>query len=356
MLEHWQEARRRSHTSRVLALAFLLLAQAPAPAQEPAPVAEQEPVQEPVQEVGQEPEEGEVLEQAHTWLTNRVRTTAEWLDGFFGTERSESERNGTSLRLRSDAQWVEGQGVDFDLRARVRMHLPRTSERLQLFFSGDPNEDLEGDNRSDESPRDAVDEERSDSELGAEYFLLDTLKRNLKVSAGMRFRDSKPVPTFGVRFRRNLEFEDWLVRFTERVRWENEFGWESRTGLDFDRVLGENYFFRSSTELSWYEDLDGVFLRQRFALAQRLSERTVVAWSATSDFHSEPHVELDLVRLRLGWRRAIWERRAYIEIAPEMRYSRTLDFHPEVVLLVRLDLDFGGGFDEGERFTAPEVP
>jgi len=308
------------------------------------PVEEPKPVWPPQEEVVliEDWSAGETAGQAHGWVSGRIEQAARWLDGFLATERGEEEVNYTRLRLRTDTTWEEGGEVDFDFKAQLRLRLPKTSDRLQLLFAGNPDDGtgIEGD-PLDDPERELVESERGDSSAGAEYFLLDDLKRNAKLEAGFRFRDGEPTPRVGARYRQSFTFDPLLLRFTQRVRAEEEAGTESRTTLELDRVLAPDLFFRASTELSWFEYREGVYLRQAFLLSDRIAERSTLTWIWSNDFRSEPHGELDFVRLRLAWRHALWKRSAFVELAPEMRFDRERDFEAAYALLLRFDVYFG---------------
>ena len=284
-----------------------------------------------------------IATQAHGWVSERVTRAADWLDTFLGTDRDLEEVNQTRMRLRVDTTQIEGRGTEFQASVQLRLSLPRTQDRLRLFVTGSPDDNFGIEEDPLDEPRaETLEAERGDGSAGAEYFLLDDLRRNAKLEAGVRFRGGKPAPRVGARYRQSFDVGPWLLRVTERVGLETDIGAESRTTVDFDRVLGESLFFRASTGLGWYEDREGLYLRQGFLLSQRLSERSALTWSWVNDFVTEPVAELDFVRLRVGYRRALWRQWAYWELAPELRFPGERDFHPELALLLRFDIYFGG--------------
>lgn len=340
----WGRTARAGVSALVLACGVVACA-GPERAGEPVPLEqEQEPVWPPEERVVDVDDwsAGETAEQAHGWVSQRVVDSAEWLDGFLGNPQSEEEVNRTRVRLRQDTVWQEGGELEFDVKAQLRLRLPRTSERLQLFFDGG---DEEGsgidDDPLDPTERELLEPESRTSSAGAEYFLLDELKRNAKLIAGMRFRDGEPTPRVGGRYRQTVELDSVLLRFTERVIFEEELGGESLTRMDVDRVLAEDLFFRATTELSWFEYQEGLYLRQAFLLSDRVSRDSTLTWTWINDFRSEPHGQLEVVRLRFGWRHALWRRYTFLELAPEVSFDRESDFEPAFALLLRFDVYFG---------------
>ena len=285
---------------------------------------------------------GQATDRAHQWVSARITEAASWLDSFFGSERHEEEVNTTQLRIRTDAIFEEGGETDLEVKAQLRLALPGVEDRLHLLVASNADDDLGIDTDPlDDTQRVLVDSEKDDNSVGAELFLLDDLQRNAKLEAGLRFRDSEPTPRLGARYRRTFDAEPWLIRVTERVGWESAPGFDSRTSLDLDRVVSPSLFFRATSGVAWYEERHGVFLRQAFRLAQRVSERGVVAYSWVNDFGTDATDEFDLVRLRVGYRHRIREWWAFVEIAPEVRFPGDQDFEPEAALLLRLALYFG---------------
>jgi hypothetical protein len=278
----------------------------------------------------------------HAWLSGRVQSTADFVDSFFGSRRSDAEANTSEIRLRLDATAEEGEGVEFKPRVKVRLILPRTEDRLALIIAGNANENF----GVDSDPLDDIQEELTESDernaaLGAEYFLLDDLKRNAKLEAGVRFKDSKVIPRLGARYRQEFELEPWLARFTERLAWQSDDGFDSRTIVDFDRVLTEALFFRATTSLYWYEDRDGFFYYLSAVLTQRLTQRNYLAYSWVNSFVTEPDHVLESVRLRPSYRRRLWRDWAYLELAPEVRFAEAEDYEAAYAFLFRLDFYFG---------------
>ena len=89
---------------------------------------------------------GKTADGLHVALTNRISSSADWIDSFFRDERVEIEENQTSLRIRISAFLQEGEDVDFRVRARFRFVLPHLEDKVHLFISSvveddDPFED-----------------------------------------------------------------------------------------------------------------------------------------------------------------------------------------------------------------------
>lgn len=304
----------------------------------------------PVEGVEAPPEQGLVgrtgqrIGAGREWVSGSVATTADWIDGFFGSERHEAEVNQTQVRIRLDSFLEQDEDPDFKARAKLRISLPNTEGRLSLIVAGNPEDDLVADADPLDELELGLDEESDErAAFGAEYFLLDGLSSNVRLEGTVRVKDDDLVYRVGARYRQNIDLQPWLMRFTERLRWESLDGYDSRTTVDFDRILTEIFFLRATTVLKVDEVKEGLFYGQAFTVSQRLAKRKLLSYVWATDFRTEPDDVLEATRLRLRYRQPIFSEWVYFEIAPEVRFREVDDYAATYALLLRLDLFFGGG-------------
>lgn len=279
---------------------------------------------------------------AHAFLSGGLAGAADWIDGFFGTVRDEEETNRTEVRLRSESLLREGGNHEEDMKLRASLVLPRTEERLKLVFSGNTSaDDVLATDPLDELETELDGADEGGSGLGAEYFLLDELRQNAKLEAGVRFVDGDPSLRLSTRYRRNIDLDPWLLRVVERVSWLEQDGFESITTVDFDKLIGDTLLYRSRSELSWYEDRSGVFLEQNFSRAAHLNSDQALVTSWHTRFVTSPRDVIESTRLRLRYRIRLSPRWAFVEVGPDWIFPRDTDYSGEVAFLVRLDLFFG---------------
>ena len=286
---------------------------------------------------------GEKVGRGREWVSGNVTAAAAWLDSFSGNERYEAEANQTQVRLRLDTFLEEDEDPDLKARVQVRISLPSTENRLQLIVAGNPEDDLSGEvdplEEFEVVPEDESDERAT---FGAEYFLLRGLRHNVRFEGNVRVKDSELVYRVGARYRQNIPLERWLLRFTERLRWESQDGVESRTSVDFDRLLNELFFLRMTTVLQLEEQEDGAAYGQAFTLSQRVGNNKLLSYVWANDFETEPEHILKVTRLRLRYRQPVFTKWTYFEVAPEVRFREVEDYEAGFAILFRLDLFFGG--------------
>lgn len=300
------------HAARGPRLAGLVLAALVA-----APCAGEEPL----------PESGETAADAvHERVSARVAETAAWIDSFFGNDNYEYESNATRLSLGLSSFSEQGEGTDFRVKNSLRLNLPYLEDRLRLTLSQSTQDfDLT------DSDWDDIEEDirgTDDSSVGAAltYFLRQTRRRNLSLSAGVRSRDGKAAFYLQPRYRHTWQLASWDLRFIQRVSWYTDTSWDARGELQLERLLGPRWLFRSTALVDWYEEEKGVFPQLNFSWQRRLSDRRALALSWNNYFETSPDTVLESSRIRLRYRQQVWRRWLWFSVAPQVVFPRSSDY------------------------------
>lgn len=273
------------------------------------------------------PETGDTkIDEYHDLLAENVNKAAVWFDSFFEEENYDAEDNTTSFRLEFSSFSESGAGTDFKARVGLRLRLPRLEDRLLLFVSG-ATEDF----TTTGSDLEAVEDEFSDSDednlaIGLRYFFQQADKSNASLSAGLRFRSGSPVLYLRPRYRYLKRFSTFNLRFVQRFTWYTDSDLESRTQLEYDRIFQDDWFFRTRTQLDWYQDEDGVFPQLNFDLSRPLSERRVIAAAWNNYFETQPDGVLDASIFKIRYRQQTWRKWFWFEVAPQVAFRRDDDY------------------------------
>ena len=295
----------------------------------------------------------------HEALSRQILNTAEWIDSFFDDERVEAEENRTNIKLRFDTDIKEGQGLDFRIRARVRLVLPRMEKRLSLVISGDPDEDIQEGTVGDSIGGEQFDSSDDQSVTAAFWYsFLDTYKRNLSMRVGARWRDGGPVLWLGPRYRQLWTFDPWAARYTWSLRWFTDVGLESRMRLDFERPVFKSWFFRQTTTYDWDQEQDVGFKlddgstetitvkgfnRLAFSvnLFQPLNRLSILQYGTGIEFVDQPKNLLNNVTVFVKYRRQIWREWLFFEVTPALEFPWIRDYKTTPSILLRFEGIFG---------------
>lgn len=256
------------------------------------------------------------LDSTHRYVYGSTDNLASWIDNFFGDPQFETESAYSSLRLRFDNEWQEGEGDSHDVRLRGKVHLPRINKRLSLVFT-----DLEGD---EEVNDDLVPLEKNDDDktnVGLQYKAREEkrsrldfgigLRSKLKFKANARYRYQKPMG------------EKYLHRFTETLYFIDGDGFGSRTRYDLDRRVDENRLLRWSNNFKFAEDTNGVAWSTRYLLAQRIDDKSAITYSTWISGETRPSNLAKSFGLGVRYRRSFLRPWLFYELEPGYAWIRT---------------------------------
>jgi hypothetical protein len=250
--------------------------------------AQGDPPEEPVPSTAGEPERESAgvmaaIDRAHGLISSRITDTVDQLDSFLGEERIQEELNRSYLNL-AVLRITNENGLEIKHALKLKIVLPRLQNRLQLVIA---REDEVGEAFDSEDGKVAVKElvrgsPSRDLTSALRLVLRATRDLNIYIDGGVRVRIHSTVFT-RLRYRKSVELDRWVVRFTQSVKWEEQFAenpyqWEEISRLDFDRPMTPDYLFRMSLQGAWYEGQHGYFVTQGFSLAQQISERRALVY------------------------------------------------------------------------------
>ncbi len=285
----------------------------------------------------QEEEEEGYIDRVHRFISGGVGDTAEDVDRFFGTENYEAEAKNTRLRIRFDTFFQEHEKVDLKVRLNLRLALPKTHKKLKLIVSGTPDEDEDDDLGTVTGSQD---DDNVDVTLA--YTPIDTVKHNLSLRTGIK---SGPAWWLGPRYRLYTGFgSGWGFRFTQHLRWLTDDGWESKTKFDFERTIGEDFFFRSTAQGTYLEDdwdAEGYKYKLEAKLFQYLTPTIGLRYEWINNFQTKPDNHLDEIIVKLGYRQRIWREWLFFEIVPQASFPDSRDFEFVPGILFRVEINFG---------------
>ncbi len=269
-----------------------------------------------------------------------VADAAAWLDAFLADENYEAETNTSSLRLRLKSFSESGEGTDFKARTRLNLSLPGLENRLRLSISG-ATEDFD---TTDSDWEDIEEDVRGTDEnnLGAwlTYFFRQTDRRSVSLSGGVKFRSGDPDFYIRPRYRYLRRFPVWDLRFIQRASWYTDTGLDARSELQLERLLGEHWFFRTTAQLDWYEEEDGLYPQLRFAWRRALSERRVLALQWNNYFETRPSGVLDSTVFRVWYRQQAWRSWLFFAVAPQLVFPRDEDYAAVPGIMLEVEAHF----------------
>ena len=279
------------------------------------------------------------IDRTHSAVKERVSITGKWIDSFFVTERYEEEENETSLILKF-TEFVDENGSDFKARAKVRIRTPNLNKRLKFFIIGE-----EGDVDPALSDAELVEQafESTDEDsvsAGFFYSYRETLRKNIKLKGGFRFRNNKVVSFVEPRFRWREDLGLWNAYFTQKAGWFSDNGFNAKTRLDFDLPLTSYHMFRASFSGDWYENLEGYYYNLGVQYNHLLGGHKGLSYQWNNAFFLESESYLSESVFRVAYRQRFWREWLVFEVAPQIKYPREEDFEATPGLFLKVEIRF----------------
>ncbi len=269
--------------------------------------------------------------------TSLLFDTATWIDSFFDDNRSLAEENKTRATLKLSLGYSKNDDFEIQPRVNIRLHVPKLSERAQLIFSGSDDEDFEIEENPLTKGTDHNNEESSEFTAAFRYFLLQGEKYNLNFDTGV----SWDYVFASIRYRAIQDFGSWLGRFTNRLRWYSDDGWEDKIGYDLETDLGEKFFFRSSTSAGVYETKDGIPHGQIFKLFQVLSPLKAMAYEVGFYFGTDPDYIMTEAEVKVKYRQRFYRDWLVLEIAPNITFPEDNDYEANPGIIFKFEATLG---------------
>lgn len=295
------------------------------------------------------------IDTAQQAVSNSVNEVARWFDAFFYDERYAAEDAYSRIRVSPVLFLEEGKSADTKLKLSARIKLPRFEKKLHLFIAGESDDENDG-LASTSAVRPSNNQDNATT-VGLQYFVRAKNRLNISFDAGVKRGDNRVVEFFaGPRLRRTWQLDSWQSRFIQRVRWYDQRGWESRTQIDFERVVGRTMLFRVTAQGLYREDKyhdDGYTYDIGPSLIQRLRGSAAIEYQWINNFKTRPKHRLDATVLVVRYRQRIWRPWLFYEVSPQLAFYHDDDFRPTPGIELRLEINFGGPAGLG-RTTLPE--
>jgi hypothetical protein len=273
------------------------------------------------------------------YINSKFCEPALWFDNFFANDRIFAEGvAGTYVRWRNEYTIDEEEPSEFKMGLSFSFELPGLKDRLRLTFENDVDEDLR-----DIAPGAGTNTKNS---LGLQLDIRENVRSKFSVSVSLK-------PRVRFRYRYTYPIDKALtLRLTQEVQREKAVN-SSRTLIDIERIFGQKFLFRSSTEGKVSEVFDGVDWLQAFVLYKRINKKTSLSYETSVNGMTKPRTLATNYRVGLRFRKNFHRKWLFYEIAPEMTWPVTLDESRLIVeqerrskwlLFFRLEIHFGNAY------------
>lgn len=282
-------------------------------------------------------EQEQKVDEVHQKTSEILVSAADWLDSFFDDDRHMLEENTTRANLRLSFGYTRFDKFDFSPRVRLRLKLPKLSSKAFLIVGASNDDDFDvGDTPISENPRND-DDEKSDLSAALRYFLKVGKAYHLSTTVGV----SWGYAYAGLRYRYEYDFGPWQGRVIDTLKYYTDDGFENKLNLDMERHFSRRWFLRTSANVDWYEEEDGLPHSLSFRLYHALNRHRALQYEVSSYFDTEPNHKMTDLQLRVRYRQRFYRDWLVLELTPQIGFPSDHDRKPNPGVVLRLEADFG---------------
>lgn len=268
-----------------------------------------------------------------------VVSAAEWIDSFFDDPRYLAEENRTRVKLKLGLGYSKY--YEFESRSSIdlRLNLPRLEDRANVFLRLNDDSDFEADTNPIPNTESGQKNDREQLTAGFQYFLTMGEKYNISVDTGV----SLNYVYGGLRYRHlhNLFWDEWTGRFTNRLRWYSDDGWENKASYDIERFFGDHYFSRTIFTAVLAERYDGMPFSAITRLYRVIDIDSAMVFDIGSFFDTEPEFEVTDVQVKLRYRQRFFRDWLVLEVTPQVTFPAEFDHEYNPGIVTKFEFDFG---------------
>jgi len=260
--------------------------------------------------------------------------TAEWIDSFFDDNRYLEDTNKTRGVVKLGLGYSRKDDFEIKPRFDIRLSLPRLENKVAITFQGSDDADFDIDN----NPLLQENAEDRDPSAGVSYYWIDTERWNFSWDGGVSWN----YVYGGARIRYQHPIGDtWQGRFTNRVRYYSDDGWQNIAAYDLETRVKQDLFFRATTNASIYEKDDGLFHGQNFRIFKVLNEYSIVSMDTGIFLRTEPSYRMQDLQLKVRYRQRFFRDWLVLEISPRCSWPDDYDYRFNPGIMVQLEATFG---------------
>lgn len=280
----------------------------------------------------------------HDYFSHHVENLSRQIDSFFGTNRIYEESSGTYLLLRGSVLYGRGGRVEYDGKVRGHLDLPNLSDRVNLLLESE-----QPDQASDDQPTTGttLSQTLNDQSLAAtlQYIVQRQELWDVRLQPGVKIHwPPKPYVRLRCRWLHPLS-ATWLSRLTLIPGWYSDRSWEARARYDLERGTGNGALFRATSQLVWLlHDPHNLLWSEILFFAHPLNSRARMAYDLGVSGVLEPEFEDGQYFASIRYRRDVHHGWVFLELKPQIDFSRGDDFKPNPSVVLTLEMLFGGRY------------
>lgn len=277
------------------------------------------------------------MDTTHRFISDSWVMVNHGFDTYFSEKEYAKSDNQSEITVSLSALKKESEEFEHSVDLRLRVHLPKISDRLSATIEKETDRVVEAQGNEAEIQREVGQESSYTADV--RYSLIDSIRGQFDVSTGLRF--DLPLDPF-VRVELARTFENrWLnVHMGQYFIYYRQRSLREYTRLGFSRSLGENWSFRQNNVLSWQRTTSKFVFRNSLDLNHRFSDKSVFVYSFGANAFLSPTYYYYRYDAALSWRRKLYKDWIFGSLTGGVEFYKERDWTPDGYGLVRTEIVF----------------
>lgn len=285
-----------------------------------------------------DPANSTLIDRTHRGISESLSAPARWFDNFFHNPRIEEEPAGTFLRLRGSIIAEEDEKLSYTGKAKARLRLPNLKRRFDLILSS------EDENLRDETLKDArINRElaaRGETSLALQFTQTRSTELTLTHQVGLDLEDGlNPRIRSRVRYAIPIADES-IMTLAQAIYWENEEGFGEESRVDYDLPLRKDMLLRATGQGFFSESSNGYEWLGMLQWLQSFSHKKALAVGSYVAGETRPQNQVSEYDAFLKYRQRIIKKWLFVELRPEVKWSREKDFKATGIFTLTFEVQF----------------
>lgn len=260
-----------------------------------------------------------MISKARATIGDRYLNLSRSMDSIFsGDDSADFSKNDSHLRLSTQATYFEDGSIDQDFSLKAKLDLPKTTNRLQLFFDSrfEEDESLEERNTTASSGERV---NRRESVAGLEY---GRNKKDAKWRYGIRLgaRTGLPLRLFTrLRVERRWILSDvFSTRFQQDIWYLKGTGLGETTYFDLKTIINERVYLLNETEIQYEDDRFPISYYHAFNIFHRISDKSRIRYRLAAVGTDDENAFIDRYFVNVSFTYRLYKEWLFVSFIPEV--------------------------------------
>lgn len=258
------------------------------------------------------------------------------MDTFFSDTTLKREDNESEITLAFGGIKKERSEENFYFDIRLRVHLPRVSDKLSATIEKERDRITEV--RTNEANQEAASRESSYT-ANVNVSVIRSVIGQIDISTGIRF--TLPLdPFIRANLVKNIETKIVNIHLGQYINYYRQDGLSEFTRLSFFREINSKWSFHQNNVLSWTQQDDEFILRNSLSFNQKISDKTTFVYAVGANAKLSPTYYYDRYDYSVSARRQLHRNTIFGSLTLGAEFDKEREWDINNYIATRVEIAF----------------